>query len=289
MKKNLDMLIEKINTSLDMYLGAKDNLQKDIYEMMRYALMAGGKRLRPVLMLSVCKMCGGDIEEALPFACAMEMIHTYSLVHDDLPAMDDDDLRRGAPTCHVKFGEANAILTGDALLNKAFEVMAEHGAKNPQKALKVMSVIAKSSGTDGMIGGQLLDIENGAMSQERLEYVDSLKTGAIIKSSCVAGAIFADATNEEIKACEDFAHHLGIAFQICDDILDVTGTQEDLGKPIGSDSEMERTTYVKTFGLDGAKALLDEHTDKALKAIAVFGDKANFLCELTKYLASRNN
>lgn len=289
MKKELDMLIEKINTSLDVYIGAKDNLQKDIYEMMRYALMAGGKRLRPVLMLSVCKMCGGDIEEAMPFACAMEMIHTYSLVHDDLPAMDNDDLRRGKPTCHIKFGEANAILTGDALLNKAFEVMAEYGAKNPKKALKAMSAIAKSSGTDGMIGGQLLDIENGAMSQERLEYVDSLKTGAIIKSSCVCGAIFADATDEEIKATEEYAHHLGIAFQICDDILDVTGTQEDLGKPIGSDSEMDRTTYVKTFGLDGAKALLGEHTDKALNALSIFGDKAHFLCELTKYLASRNN
>ncbi len=289
MKKELDLLIEKINTSLDLYIGAKDNLQKDIYEMMSYALMAGGKRLRPVLMLSVCKMCGGDIEEAMPFACAMEMIHTYSLVHDDLPAMDNDALRRGKPTCHIKYGEANAILTGDALLNKAFEVMSENGVKNPQKALRVISLIAKSSGTDGMIGGQLLDIENGAMSQQRLEYIDSLKTGAIIKSSCVAGAIFANATDDEIEAVESYAHHLGIAFQICDDILDVTGTEQDLGKPIGSDSEMERTTYVKTFGLDGAKALLDKHTKKALEALSVFGNGADFLIELTKYLADRKN
>lgn len=289
MKKELGLLIEKINTSLDVYIGAKDNLQKDIYEMMSYALMAGGKRLRPVLMLSVCKMCGGDVEDALPFACAMEMIHTYSLVHDDLPAMDNDCLRRGKPTCHIKYGEANAILTGDALLNKAFEVMSENGAKNPQRALKAISLIAKSSGTDGMIGGQLLDIENGEMSLKRLEYVDSLKTGAIIKSSCVCGAVFADATETEIKAVESYAHHLGIAFQICDDILDVTGTEENLGKPIGSDSEMERTTYVKTFGLDGARALLDENTNKALDALSIFGDKAHFLCWLTKYLANRNN
>ncbi|MBR5271266.1 MAG: polyprenyl synthetase family protein [Clostridia bacterium] len=289
MKQELDMLTQKINTALNEYVGAKNNLQKEIYEIMSYALMAGGKRLRPVLMMSVCKMCGGDYNEILPYACAMEMIHTYSLVHDDLPSMDNDELRRGKPTCHIKYGEANAILAGDALLNKAFEVMSQSGAKHPEKALKIMSVIAKSSGTDGMIGGQVLDIENGEMSQERLEYIDSLKTGAIIRSSCVAGAIFADATDVEIKAVDEYARHLGIAFQICDDILDVTGNTEDLGKPVGSDSEMERTTYVKSFGIDGAKALLEEHTQKALNSLSIFGKKADFLKELTQYLARRTN
>lgn len=289
MKNELKPIIEKINAELNSYVADKNSQQDIIYEIMRYSLMAGGKRLRPILMLKTCEMCGGDADEAMPYACAMEMIHTYSLIHDDLPAMDNDDLRRGMPTCHVKYGEANAILAGDSLLNKAFEVMSAAGEKNPAKAIKIISVISRSSGTEGMIGGQVLDIENGEMSLERLEYIDSLKTGAIIRSSCAAGAILADASDEEQKAVDEFAKHLGIAFQIRDDILDVTGTEEELGKPIGSDEEMERTTYVKSFGLDGARRLLEEHSEKAASSLEMFGEKADFLIRLTKYLTERNN
>ena len=288
MKTELIPLIEEINKNLEIHLDRKSSLQYEFYDIMSYSLMAGGKRLRPILLLKCCQMCGGNMEEAMPFACAMEMIHTYSLVHDDLPSMDNDDFRRGMPTTHIMFGEANAILAGDALLNKAFEVMSKAKC-SPEKAIRVISEIATSSGIEGMIGGQVLDIENGEMSQERLEYVDARKTGAIIKSSCTSGAILAGASDAQIEAVKDFAESLGVAFQIQDDILDVVGTKEDLGKPIGSDEEMGRTTYVKTFGLDGARRLLYEHTQKAKDALCVFGEKADFLLRLTDYLAGRVN
>lgn len=288
MKTELIPLIEEINKNLEIHLDRKSSLQYEFYDIMSYSLMAGGKRLRPILLLKCCQMCGGSIEEAMPFACAMEMIHTYSLVHDDLPSMDNDDFRRGMPTTHVMFGEANAILAGDALLNKAFEVMSKANCSS-EKAIRVIAEIATSSGIEGMIGGQVLDIENGEMSQERLEYIDARKTGAIIKSSCTSGAILAGASDAQIEAVKDFALNLGVAFQIQDDILDVVGTEEELGKPIGSDEEMGRTTYVKTFGIDGAKKLLLEHTQKAKEALSVFGEKADFLLRLTDYLAGRVN
>ena len=288
MRNKLKPIIEDINKNLEIYLGRQDTPQGSFYDVMDYSLKAGGKRLRPVLMLKTCEMCGGNPEDVMPFACAMEMIHTYSLIHDDLPSMDNDDMRRGMPTSHKKFGEANAILAGDALLNKAFEVMSSC-TENPAKTLRAIATIAKSSGIEGMIGGQVLDIENGEMSLERLEYVDSLKTGAIIKSSCVVGAIFADASESEIAAVDEFATHLGIAFQIQDDILDVIGTSEELGKPIGSDEEQNRTTYVKSFGLDGARNLLMEHSKKAMDALAPFGESAAFLIKLTAYLVERTN
>lgn len=288
MKTELIPLIEEINKNLEIYLDRKSSLQYEFYDIMSYSLMAGGKRLRPILMLKCCEMCGGDKDEAMPFACAMEMIHTYSLVHDDLPSMDNDDYRRGMPTTHIMFGEANAILAGDALLNKAFETMSKAKCA-PEKAIKVICEIATSSGVEGMIGGQVLDIENGEMSLQRLEYIDERKTGAIIKSSCTSGAILAGASAEDIKAVENFATHLGIAFQIQDDILDVIGTKEELGKPIGSDAEMGRTTYVKSFGIDGAKEKLLSHTNQATDALLPFGEKADFLIRLTKYLAGRVN
>ena len=288
MKTELVPLIEEINKNLEISLDRKSSLQYEFYDIMSYSLMAGGKRLRPILMLKCCEMCGGNADDAMPFACAMEMIHTYSLVHDDLPSMDNDDYRRGMPTTHIMFGEANAILAGDALLNKAFETMAK-APVSAEKAIRVIAEIATSSGVEGMIGGQVLDIENGEMSLQRLEYVDARKTGAIIKSSCTSGAILADATDEEIAAVSDFAINLGIAFQIQDDILDVIGTTEELGKPVGSDEEMNRTTYVKSFGIDGAKEKLMLHTQKAIDALSPFGDKADFLIRLTKYLAGRIN
>lgn len=287
-KSRLGEYVKKIDAALKVYLAGADNPQKKIYEAMAYSVFAGGKRLRPVLLLESCRICGGDEAEAMPFACAMEMIHTYSLIHDDLPAMDDDDLRRGRPTNHIKYGEATAILAGDALLNKAFETMARSGAK---RALKAIGIIAGSSGTEGMIGGQIVDMESEGkeIGIDTLRYLHSLKTGAIIRSACAAGAAIAGADDAQITALDEFAKSLGIAFQIRDDILDVTGTEAELGKPIGSDSERGKNTYVTLLGLDESERLVKEYSDGAKAALAPFGAKAEFLTALTDYLVNRNN
>lgn len=290
MKEKLSLLIKKIDKALNSYLPEKENPQSVIYTAMRYSLFAGGKRLRPILMLECAKMCGGNESEVMPFACAMEMIHTYSLIHDDLPAMDNDDLRRGMPTSHIKFGEATAILAGDALLNKAFEITSDTGI-NPRLALKAISILSSSSGTEGMIGGQIVDIESEGknISIEALRYLYLLKTGAIIRSSCTVGAVLSSAGNEEIKAVDEFASNLGVAFQIQDDILDVEGDTETLGKPIGSDEQMQKNTYVKLLGLDESKRLVQKYSDKAKQSLKIFGEKADFLIKLTDYLIDRKS
>lgn len=285
-KAELNVYVEKIDAALERYLKPADNPQKKIYEAMAYSVFAGGKRLRPVLLLEACNICGGDEAEAMPFACAMEMIHTYSLIHDDLPAMDNDDLRRGRPTSHIKFGEATAILAGDALLNKAFETMAQSGSAN---ALKAIGIIAKSSGTEGMIGGQIVDMESEGkeIDLDTLRYLHSLKTGAIIRSACVAGAVLGGGDETAVRAMDEFAINLGIAFQIRDDILDVTGSEEELGKPIGSDKEQGKNTYVSLLGLEKSEELVAEYSAKAKAALTPFGDKAKFLLAMTDYLVDR--
>ena len=276
---------------LDKYLAEKDNPQNIIYKAMRYSVFAGGKRLRPILMMNTCKMCGGDVNEVIPFACALEMIHTYSLIHDDLPAMDNDDLRRGMPTSPIKFGEAiAAILAGDALLNKAFEVVSQYNGNNPQRAVKAMNMLAVSSGTEGMIGGQIIDMENeqrSTVNGENLRMMYALKTGRLIKTSCVMGCIAAEASDEQVKNAEEYAHCLGLAFQIIDDILDVTGDEAALGKPIGSDAEENKTTFVTLYGIENAREEAVKLTDKAMKILGRF-DNNEFLIELTKYLLDRN-
>lgn len=279
------------HNALSEFVPEKDNPQAVIYDAMRYSLLAGGKRLRPVLMSECCIMCGGERESVVPFAAAMEMIHTYSLIHDDLPAMDDDDLRRGMPTNHIKFGEANAILAGDALLNKAFETMSAVENIPAKTVLRVINIIADSSGTEGMIGGQIVDIasEKKAITLDELKYIHSLKTGAIIRSSCKAGAVLAGADEEKIAACDEFAVNLGIAFQIQDDILDVEGDEAKLGKNIGSDSDNGKNTYVSICGISQARSLMQEYSEKAIKALDLFGEKAEFLRWLVKYLVYRNN
>ena len=244
---------------LDKYLAEKDNPQNIIYKAMRYSVFAGGKRLRPILMMNTCKMCGGDVNEVIPFACALEMIHTYSLIHDDLPAMDNDDLRRGMPTSHIKFGEATAILAGDALLNKAFEVVSQYNGNNPQRAVKAMNMLAVSSGTEGMIGGQIVDMESEGkdITLDELKYLHLNKTGAIIRSACTVGALMGGASEKE------------------------------LGKPIGSDAEENKNTYVKLVGLEKSKELAKEYSEKAKKSLEMFGEKAEFLINLTDYLIDR--
>lgn len=289
MKEELNKKAEYIDAALKKYLTVKDNPQSIIYEAMNYSVFAGGKRLRPVLMTETCRMCGGAIDEALPFACAMEMIHTYSLIHDDLPAMDNDDLRRGMPTSHIKFGEANAILAGDALLNKAFETVLSYDGKNPERALRAVKMLAESSGTEGMIGGQIVDIasENKTVTAEELKYIHLLKTGAIIRSACTIGAVMAGAGEKEIAAADEYAKNLGTAFQICDDVLDVTSTSDELGKPIGSDAENKKNTYVTLFGLEKSKEFIHQYTDKAIAALDIFGERADFLIRLAKYMENR--
>lgn len=291
MKEDLKGRIEIIDKALEAYLPCRDNPQGEIYRAMRYSLFAGGKRLRPILMTEVCSMCGGDTEEVMPFACALEMIHTYSLIHDDLPAMDNDDLRRGMPTCHIQFGEAMAILAGDALLNKAFEIVSSHDHKDHVRAMNAISLLSASSGTEGMIGGQVADLaaEGRNIDLDELRYIHLLKTGAIIRSACVIGAVIAGADSEEQQAVDDFATNLGVAFQIRDDILDVTGTEEELGKPIGSDAELSKSTYASICGLERSEELVREYSEKAKLALGIFGEKAGFLLKLTDYLTDRKS
>lgn len=291
MKEQLKKYTDIVDKQLDKYLDPKDNPQGIIYEAMRYSVFAGGKRLRPVLMLLTCEMCGGDINEVLPFACALEMIHTYSLIHDDLPAMDNDDLRRGKPTSHKQFGEATAILAGDALLNKAFEVVSQYSGNNSDRAIKAINILAVSSGTEGMIGGQIVDMqsEGRKITLDELRYLHLNKTGAIIRSACKIGAVMSGADSVEIKAVDEFSENLGIAFQIQDDILDVTGTEAELGKPIGSDAEEGKNTYVSLLGLQKSKDMSEEYSKKAKQALDIFGEKANTLKELTDYLTDRRS
>lgn len=291
MKEQLKKYTDIVDKQLDKYLDPKDNPQGIIYEAMRYSVFAGGKRLRPVLMLLTCEMCGGDINEVLPFACALEMIHTYSLIHDDLPAMDNDDLRRGKPTSHKQFGEATAILAGDALLNKAFEVVSQYSGNNSDRAIKAINILAVSSGTEGMIGGQIVDMqsEGRKITLDELRYLHLNKTGAIIRSACKIGAVMSGADSVKIKAVDEFSKNLGIAFQIQDDILDVTGTEAELGKPIGSDAEEGKNTYVSLLGLQKSKDMSEEYSKKAKQALDIFGEKANTLKELTDYLTDRRS
>lgn len=265
----------------------KDEPNRTIYEAMLYSIKAGGKRLRPVIMMLTAKMLGTEPEKVLPFAAAMEMIHTYSLIHDDLPSMDNDDLRRGKPTNHKVFGEATAILAGDALLTKAFEV-ATWSAQDtdPVRVIRALECLATASGADGMVGGQIIDIESHDEDLELLKYLHSLKTGAIIRASGVIGAILAGASEEQIAAIDSFCYNLGIAFQIQDDILDVTGSEEELGKPIGSDSDNNKSTYVTLCGLERAQELVGEYTEKAIRSLDIF-DKNEELAGLAKKLVGR--
>ena len=291
MKQELETRIAVIDAALEKYLPERDNPQSVIYRAMRYSVFAGGKRLRPILMHETAIMCGGEWKDVEPFACALEMIHTYSLIHDDLPAMDNDDLRRGMPTSHIKFGEATAILAGDALLNKAFEVVSAAPFRNVARAMRAIAVLAASSGTEGMIGGQVADLaaEDREITVSELQYIHKLKTGALIRAACAVGGILSGAGAAELAAVDDYALNLGIAFQIRDDILDVIGDAKTLGKPIGSDAEQGKNTYVGLCGIEEAERLVASHSDKALAALEPFGTKADFLRGLTTYLVKRNN
>lgn len=292
-KEVLKEKIDFINVGLKDLLQIEDKPQV-LFDAMRYSVFAGGKRLRPILCISSCELAGGNKNDALKVACAIELIHTYSLIHDDLPAMDNDDLRRGKPTNHKVYGEAIAILAGDALLNYGFEVLIEYALQRPDlypNILKATNEIAQASGSKGMVAGQVIDLlsENKKISKEELKFMHEHKTGALIKAAIISGAYIGFATDDVIEKLRNYASLIGLAFQIKDDILDIIGNEEEMGKDIGSDTENKKSTFVSIFGLERAKELVDVLTDRALGILNEFGNEGKFLKELTSYMAVRDN
>ncbi|MEG2454799.1 MAG: polyprenyl synthetase family protein [Oscillospiraceae bacterium] len=261
----------------------------DLYDAINYSLLSGGKRLRPVITLEACRICGGDVGAALPYACAVEMIHTYSLIHDDLPCMDNDDLRRGRPTNHKVFGEATAVLAGDGLLTAAFETMAEHGKTiPPERIIEAVACLGKAAGARGMVGGQVLDMagEGRGITRAELEELQRLKTGALISAAAELGCIVAGGTGAQRKALVNYAQKLGLAFQVRDDMLDVEGNLDALGKPLGSDAANEKSTFVSLLGLETCRQYVLELTQQASAELAPFAHP-EFLRWLATEMAER--
>ncbi len=281
----LEEKARKTERALEARMAAWPNAPETLLKAMRYSLLAGGKRLRPALALGAAEIIAGEDAPALPAACALEMIHTYSLIHDDLPAMDNDDFRRGRPTSHKVFGEASAILAGDGLLTMAFDVAAECGD------LRVVREIAQAAGAEGMVGGQQLDLEaeGRALTLDALRQIHARKTGALIRVSVRVGAMIAGARPEQLDALTCYGEHLGIAFQIADDILDITGDAGTLGKPIGSDAVNQKATYPALLGLEEARALAHEAAAAALEALAPFGREADTFRALARFVVERQH
>ena len=262
--------------------------QGELLEAMRYSLLAGGKRIRPILVLQFCAACGGDMNAAMPAACAIEMLHTYSLIHDDLPCMDNDELRRGKPTCHVVYGETNAVLAGDALQAAAFRTVLQCPV-SADKLVAMSMALAEAAGEQGMCGGQYLDTSHdGEVSdEETLRYLHGLKTGALLEAACLMGAHCGGASEEQLRAASLYARNLGMAFQIRDDVLDITATTEELGKPVGSDAENGKTTFVTLLGVEGCEKLIHSYTTEAKQAVSSAFSSNGFLCWLADNLAER--
>lgn len=295
MRENYDEYKELVDTHLLDYIPSIDTKSSALYDAMKYSLTAGGKRLRSVLLLASCEFAGGDAKAALPYACALEYIHTYSLIHDDLPCMDNDDLRRGLPTNHKIFGEGLATLAGDGLLNTAFEVMSRDmflyfdDLQALKRRINASYTLAVSAGVRGMIAGQVSDIdsEHKQISNEMLEYIHLNKTGALIVASIRAGLYIGGADEEMMKKMTIYAENLGLAYQIADDILDVIGNEEEMGKKAGADAQNEKVTYVSLNGMDASLAKLKELTDTAVDAIADYYDNAEFFRNLVLKLEKR--
>jgi len=273
-------------------LAAHDNKIPVISEAMRYSLFAGGKRLRPILALMSCELFSGSEEDVLPFACCIEMIHTYSLIHDDLPAMDNDDLRRGKPTNHRVYGEGFAVLAGDALLNQAFEIMTGIIIKNPRpEYIRAMDIICRSSGVSGMIGGQCIDLysENKSIDIDTLKSMHAKKTGALIAASLVIGAVLSKADEGDIKNIMELGYIIGLAFQVTDDILDVSGSEEVLGKSINKDAKSHKSNFISFYGLEKSREIAKELIGEAKLKLENYGDRGYYLSELSEYIISRDN
>lgn len=268
--------------------------QKELQDAMRYSLLAGGKRIRPVLTVKFCQLAGGEPDEALDFACGVEMLHTYSLIHDDLPCMDDDDLRRGKPTCHKVFGETVAVLAGDALQASAFRtILCAKG--DPEARVQAALALAQAAGEQGMCGGQYVDTlpRKTPRTAEELEFIHSAKTGALLRAACVMGVLAASGRREVedglLRAAGEYAEHLGMAFQIQDDILDVTAATEVMGKPAGSDAVKQKTTFVTLLGVPACRELVLAHTARAKSALDGVSGDPGFLCWLADQLAEREH
>ncbi len=291
--QELDTRKQYIEQHLEKYLGGEMPRPVVIHEAMRYAVMNGGKRLRPILVLEAARIAGARPEQVIPSACALEFIHCYSLVHDDLPAMDDDDFRRGKPTCHKVFGEANAILTGDALLTAAFGLLADNADVDGiemEDVIQVIREIAYAAGSRGMIGGQVLDLSGGThLEPGALSEMHCLKTGELFKAALRTGAILGKMEGQDLEALTRFAYNFGLAFQISDDILDVSGDQAVLGKPIGSDDKNARTTYVSLYGLAGATEKAGKSVADCLENLSRFGPEADFLRDLARFTLVRTS
>ena len=290
-KEMLADYAEMTEEALRKYIPDVDRLQKSVADAARYSLSAGGKRIRPALVMEFCRVCGGEPETALPAACAIEMMHTFSLIHDDLPCMDDDDMRRGKPSCHKAFGEATAVLAGDALAILPFQIIAEAGLKkmlSQDAALKIIKLLAELSGISGMIGGQTVDLENEGKQPPVGVILEMyrMKTGALLEFCCKAGCIAAGAGADKQLSAGSYGQRLGLAFQIVDDILDVTADEKLLGKPVGSDKADGKYTYVTAVGLEKAREQARSLTAQAVELLADFEDN-EFLVGLTNMLLNR--
>ena len=292
-KAYLEELAAKVDAKLLEYVQVtpETRRQAQVVEAMRYSLEAGGKRIRPVLVLEFCRIFGGSEEQAMAAACAIEMVHTFSLIHDDLPEMDNDDYRRGKPSCHKAFGHAVALQAGDALLTEAFAVILRDPILEPEMKVELLQILTSATGAAGMVGGQIMDMANEKRSDVTLEEQEAMcaaKTGALIRGACRLGCAAGFAPKEQVALADQYGAKLGLAFQIVDDILDVTGDAKELGKNIGVDAQNARCTYVSILGVEKAQALVDEHTEKALHALDAFDADSTFLHEFAEKLATRS-
>jgi geranylgeranyl diphosphate synthase type II len=282
---------EAVDAALERFLPSASVANRKLHEAMRYSVFSGGKRLRPILALTAYELAGGEGDAVLAPACATELIHTYSLIHDDLPAMDDDDTRRGRPSCHKAFDEATAILAGDALLPLAFEIVAREGRLTPGIRLAVVAELAAANGLAGMVGGQVADMEGEgtAVTVEAVEFIHLNKTARPLRAAVLVGALAAGASSDDVAALSTFGERMGLAFQIADDLLDVTGTEGEMGKAVGKDEGRGKLTYPAAVGVSGATARAKELTEEALAALDVFGDRAWALREIARFVVERRN
>lgn len=291
-KVQLKKYQEQVNNELEKYSEKKDVPEKILNNSMEYSLMAGGKRLRPILVIATYEIFEKNINKCIPYAVAIEMVHNFSLIHDDLPGIDNDDFRHGKPTNHKKFNEATAILAGDGLLNQAYIVISEDLIKSESEELKNKLKVFNefSTAVDRMIAGEYIDTEyeGKQITDEYLEYIHKNKTGALLKLCVRMGAILANANEKDLEKLTKYAEKIGLAFQIKDDILSEEGNEEILGKPVGNDKELEKCTYVSKYGLQGAKKILEEITKEAIEELKEYGDRAEFLRELALYIKDRN-
>jgi geranylgeranyl diphosphate synthase type II len=290
LKGYLETRTDQVNQALNRFLPAENTRPATIHKAMRYSLFAGGKRMRPALTLAAAEACGGRIEDALPAACGVECIHTYSLIHDDLPAMDNDDFRRGKPTNHKVYGEGIAILAGDALLTLAFEIIAQSKSRSRYSHQTLVLELARAAGSLQLIAGQVADLEGEGktISAEQLKYIHERKTSALLCCSARLGGMSANCSPVQLKALTDFGYHVGLAFQIIDDILDVTQTSEQLGKTAGKDTKAQKATYPSIVGLEKSRALARRLTNRAFAALKVFKGRAQALEALAGFLLVRD-